>query len=75
MSLADAQQAFQAADDRWSNELRKSFGKRAGDARYTKSGVGDEGTALNKAYRDFHAARMEWERQVQEQRSKKGFGR
>lgn len=40
----------QAADDAWSAELTRSFGKKAGDVRYTPAGEGEPGSALRLAY-------------------------
>lgn len=54
--------AFQAADDAWSVELRKAFGKQAGDIRYTPRGKGDHGTALRAAYDAREAARIAFDR-------------
>lgn len=34
------------ADDAWSAELTRQFGKAAGDVRYTAQGMGDEGSPL-----------------------------
>ncbi len=39
-----------AADDAWSAELRRQFGKRAGDVRYTKVGKGEPGTELRRLH-------------------------
>lgn len=51
-----AYKAALAADNRWSLELRRLFGKRAGDVRYTKQGQGEPGTELNDAYLAFQVA-------------------
>ena len=40
--------SFQAADDAWSAELRRLFGKQAGDVRYTARGKGEVGSVLLK---------------------------
>ncbi len=45
-----------AADQRWSLELRRLFGQRSGDVRYTKEGQGEPGTELNAAYLAFKVA-------------------
>lgn len=49
---------FQIADDAWSAELKRLFGKQAGDARYGTRGKGEEGSALRR----LHDARMEAQR-------------
>jgi len=54
--------AFQVADDAWSLELQKAFGKRAGDVRYTPRGKGEPGTALRTAYDAREAARIAYDR-------------
>lgn len=41
---------FGAADAAWSVELSRTFGSRAGDARYTPEGRGEPGSALADAY-------------------------
>lgn len=40
---------FQDADDAWDAELRRKFGKSAGDARYEARGKGEEGSELRRA--------------------------
>jgi hypothetical protein len=50
-----------AADDVWSIELQKVFGRHAGDARYTKAGQGRPGSTLNEAYRAWALARDAWD--------------
>jgi hypothetical protein len=44
----------------WSAELTKTFGKRAGDARYRPEGRGEEGTTLRAAYEANTKASMAW---------------
>jgi hypothetical protein len=39
-----------AADDAWSQELQRLFGKRAGDIRYTEKGRGTPGSKLRKLH-------------------------
>lgn len=60
MTKQEAFQAFVAADKAWSAELRKAFGKNAGDIRYTKQGEGSPGTPLNDAYLAFKKAGDAW---------------
>lgn len=55
-ALLRARQAWQDADDRWSHELQRQFGTRAGDLRYVTDGQGAPGSALRKAYGAFQAA-------------------
>ena len=47
-----------AADEAWSAELRRLFGKRAGDVRYTYEGAGATGSVL----RALHDAKMDADR-------------
>lgn len=63
-----AQRAFQDADDEWSRQLQRAFGRNAGDFRYTIKGMGEPGSTLRCAYYGFKAARLEWEAAVMEQR-------
>lgn len=55
------QKAFQDADDAWGSELRRSFGKKAGDVRYTAQGKGAEGSDLRRLHDAREAARGAWE--------------
>ena len=50
MTKIEAYRAAIAADDAYSAELRRLFGKRAGDVRYTKAGEGEPGSDLNRLY-------------------------
>ena len=52
--------AFQAADDAWSAELKRVFGKQAGDARYVARGKGEEGSELRRLHDAREAARLTW---------------
>lgn len=52
--------AFQLADDNWSAELVKVFGKDSGQARYEPRGKGEEGSALRVAYEAREHARAVW---------------
>lgn len=45
-----AHRAALLADEKWSQELVKIFGKNAGDARYKIEGRGSPGTPLRAAY-------------------------
>lgn len=49
-SREDLYRAAMAADDAWSDELQRLFGKRAGDARYTREGKGEPGTDLRRLH-------------------------
>jgi len=51
---------FQAADDAWSAELHRVFGKNACNARYLLCGRGEEGTKLRELYEAREAARSAW---------------
>lgn len=51
---------FQDADDAWTAELRRVFGKRAGDARYGTAGKGEEGSVLRRHHDARAAARIAW---------------
>ena len=54
--------AFQAADDAWSDELRRVFGKKAGQARHDERGKGQKNTALRKLHEAREDARLAWYR-------------
>jgi hypothetical protein len=56
--------AFQLADQNWSRELQRQFGKRAGDVRYTAEGR--SGAKLRKLHDKFVAARVAWEADLAE---------
>lgn len=49
------------ADDAWQAELEKTFGRHAGDARYTPRGHGQPGTPLAAAWDAYRTARSAWE--------------
>ena len=51
---------FQAADDAWGDELRKVFGKNAGQARYEPRGKGVEGSKLRQLHNAREKARINW---------------
>ena len=51
---------FQTADDAWSAELHRIFGKNAGQARYEPRGKGAEGSALRTLHDMRNAARVAW---------------
>jgi len=51
---------FQAADDAWSAELHRRFGREAGDARYGPRGKGEEGSELRRLHDAREAARAVW---------------
>lgn len=51
---------FQDADDAWSAELRRVFGKDAGQARHEPRGTGEEGTDLRRAHDAREEARVIW---------------
>ena len=53
---------FQDADDAWSVELRRIFGNRSGDARYSDLGKGEEGSKLRDLYEARMLARTIWHR-------------
>lgn len=57
---------FSAADDAWSIELQRLFGKRAGDVRYTKQGEGAPGSELRRLHECRTFARMQWEMACQD---------
>ena len=46
-----------AADDAWSAELRRVFGRDSGDARYQPRGMGAPGTRLRTLHDAYVAAR------------------
>jgi hypothetical protein len=51
---------FQQADDAWSAELVKVFGKQSGQARYEPRGKGNEGSKLRQLHDAREAARVAW---------------
>jgi len=58
---------YQDADDAWSAELKRVFGKDAGQARYEPRGQGEDGSALRMAYEARTAARVVWFRSADKQ--------
>jgi hypothetical protein len=54
------QKPFQEADDAWSAELRRVFGKQSGQARYEERGKGQEGSELRRLHDAREAARRAW---------------
>lgn len=67
-ALMAAQIAFQRADDFWQHELEASFGKRAGDVRYTAEGKGEEGSSLRFAHDHRDRLRVAWEQAKEDYR-------
>ena len=53
---------FQDADDAWSAELHRIWGKRAGDARYTDLGKGADNSELRRLYENRMIAQAIWHR-------------
>ncbi len=53
---------FQAADDAWSAELTRIFGKQSGQARYEPRGKGEEGSKLRYLHDAREMARLVWYR-------------
>lgn len=53
---------FQDADDAWSAELHRVFGRNAGQARYEPRGKGEPGTKLRALHDAREAARSSWHR-------------
>lgn len=53
-------QAWIAADAVWSEELRRQFGRDAGDIRYTGRGRGLEGSELRRLHDEFRRTGDEW---------------
>jgi hypothetical protein len=59
----DKNQLYKAAlnaDEAWSNELERLFGKHAGDVRYTKAGMGEPGSKLRLLIEAFRKANDAW---------------
>jgi hypothetical protein len=52
---------FQDADDAWSRELTRLFGRDACNARYEKRGRGQIGSALHRLHEARECARQGWE--------------
>ena len=59
-NLRDLWQAFVEADKAWSDELRKQFGKQAGDIRYKPEGEGQPGSLLRATYDKFAQTGKAW---------------
>jgi len=53
--------AFNAADDAWSEELQRCFGKEAGDKRYVEEGKGASGSLLRLTHDARDTLRRAWE--------------
>jgi len=53
---------FQAADDAWMVELVRTFGNKAGQARYEERGKGLEGTPLRQLHDEREFMRVAWYR-------------
>lgn len=53
-------QPFQQADDTWSAELVRIFGKQACNARYDGRGKGFDGSTLRQLHDAREAARVAW---------------
>lgn len=68
MTTVQAYNIALAADAAWSAELRKAFGKHAGDVRYTSRGEGSPGTPLNNAYLVFRRTNDAWLAKTKESR-------
>jgi len=51
---------FQDADDAWSAELERIFGRQAGTARYQPRGQGEPGSRLRALYEERQVARIRW---------------
>lgn len=58
---------FQDADDAWTAEVRRVFGRDAGTARYQLRGKGDEGSELRRLHDNREAARAAWLRSADPQ--------
>jgi hypothetical protein len=53
-------QPFQEADDAWSAEITRIFGKNACQARYEPRGKGEEGSQLRRLHNARELARATW---------------
>lgn len=49
-----------AADAAWSAELKRQFGKNAGDVRYTARGKGEPGSELRRLHATFRSTSDAW---------------
>lgn len=56
--IIQAQERARATDIAWGEELRRTFGRRAGDVRYTPEGKGIPGSRLRELYDEREAARV-----------------
>lgn len=61
MTLQEAENAFQLADDIWQIALEYEFGVRASNMRYTDQGRGAEGSKLRAAYDARVKAHDDWQ--------------
>lgn len=61
MAINPYQESFQQADNAWSRELVRLFGKRLGDVRYTKEGKGEPGSVLRSLYEARDTQRKLWD--------------
>lgn len=55
---------FERADQAWSRELRRLFGRDAGNARYEPRGRGEAGTELARIYAERMVAFREWQKDL-----------
>lgn len=51
---------FQDSDDAWGAELKRVFGKRSAEARYTSLGRGEDGSELRRLHDVRQAAQSTW---------------
>lgn len=61
MAINPYQASFQAADNAWSAELKRLFGKHSGDVRYTKKGKGTPDSVLRALWELRELQRQLWE--------------
>lgn len=69
-SSDDLRRAAQAADDAWSAEGRRVFGRRWGDVRYTPAGSGEPGSELRRLHDAFVDATRAWRGEAREPRQR-----
>lgn len=67
MNVIAAYRAFKQADEVWSKALKATFGKQAGDIRYTKEG--EEHSNCRLAYQEFKRTGEIWRMAIANKRS------
>lgn len=64
ITVEQAYRDFYHADTVWSDLLQRTFGRNAGDVRFTSKAEGAPGSALNNAYMEFARTGEIWRRLI-----------